>query len=44
METAENTQSEIKLFVGQAVNALKPKLLLYRLTSSEDAVKGFCGR
>ena len=41
-ETAENTQSEIKLFAGQAVNALKTEiasLLTNQVVS--DAVKGF---
>ena len=41
-ETAENTQSEIKLFAGQAVNALKTEVasLLTNQVVSE-AVKGF---
>ena len=41
-ETAENTQSEIKLFAGQAVNALKTEItsLLTNQVVSE-AVKGF---
>ena len=41
-ETAENTQSEIKLFAGQAVNALKSEVasLLTNQVVSE-AVKGF---
>lgn len=42
IETAENTQSEIKLFAGQAVNALKSEittLLANQVVS--DAVKGF---
>ena len=41
-ETAENTQSEIKLFAGQAVNALKTEItsLLTDQVVSE-AVKGF---
>ena len=41
-ETAENTQSEIKLFTGQAVNALKTEvasLLTNQVVT--DAVKGF---
>ena len=41
-ETAENTQSEIKLFAGQAVNALKTEvasLLTNQVVT--DAVKGF---
>ena len=41
-EIAENTQSEIKLFAGQAVNALKTEiasLLTNQVVS--DAVKGF---
>ena len=41
-ETAENTQSEIKLFAGQAVNALKTEiasLLTNQVVS--DTVKGF---
>ena len=41
-ETSENTQSEIKLFAGQAVNALKTEiasLLTNQVVS--DAVKGF---
>ncbi len=41
-ETAENTQSEIKLFAGQAVNALKSEITT--LLSNQvvgDAVKGF---
>ena len=41
-ETAENTQSEIKLFAGQAVNALKievASLLTNQVVT--DAVKGF---
>ena len=42
METAENTQSEIKLFAGQAVNALKTEITTL-LTNEvvSDAVKGF---
>ncbi len=41
-ETAENTQSEIKLFAGQAVNALKSEIttLLANQVVTE-AVKGF---
>ena len=41
-ETAENTQSEIKLFAGQAINALKTEItsLLTNQVVSE-AVKGF---
>mgnify|MGYP003177019113 CR=1 FL=1 len=41
-ETAENTQSEIKLFAGQAVNALKTEIatLLTNEVVSES-VKGF---
>ena len=41
-ETAENTQSELKLFAGQAVNALKTEItsLLTNQVVSE-AVKGF---
>ncbi len=42
VETAENTQSEIKLFAGQAVNALKSEittLLCNQVVG--DAVKGF---
>ncbi|MGL4852429.1 MAG: hypothetical protein ACRC3Z_07270 [Phocaeicola sp.] len=42
VETAENTQSEIKLFAGQAVNALKSEIT--SLLTNEvvgDAVKGF---
>ena len=41
-ETAENTQSEIKLFAGQAVNALKTEVasLLTNQVVTE-AVKGF---
>ena len=41
-ETAENTQAEIKLFAGQAVNALKTEvasLLTNQVVT--DAVKGF---
>ena len=41
-ETAENTQSEIKLFAGQAVNALKTEiasLLTNQVVS--DTIKGF---
>lgn len=41
-ETAENTQSEIKLFAGQAVNALKSEIT--SLLSNQvvtEAVKGF---
>ena len=43
-ELAENTQSEIKLFAGQALNALKSEvtsLLTNQVVS--DAVKGFVG-
>lgn len=41
-ETAENTQSEIKLFAGQAVNALKSEITTL-LTNQvvTEAVKGF---
>ena len=41
-ETAENTQSEIKLFAGQAVNALKTEITTL-LTNEvvSKAVKGF---
>lgn len=41
-ETAENTQSEIKLFAGQAVNALKSEITTL-LTDQvvTEAVKGF---
>ena len=41
-ETAENTQSEIKLFAGQAVNALKSEITTL-LTNQVvgEAVKGF---
>ena len=41
-ETTENTQSEIKLFAGQAVNALKTEITSL-LTNQvvADAVKGF---
>ena len=43
-ELTENTQSEIKLFAGQALNALKSEvtsLLTNQVVS--DAVKGFVG-
>ena len=42
METAENTQSEIKLFAGQAVNALKTEITTL-LTNEvvSDAVEVF---
>ncbi|MGL5272708.1 MAG: hypothetical protein ACRC8J_04405, partial [Phocaeicola sp.] len=42
VETAENTQSEIKLFAGQAVNALKSEITsLLTKQVVGDAVKGF---
>lgn len=41
-ETAENTQSEIKLFAGQAVNALKSEITsLLNNQVVTEAVKGF---
>lgn len=41
-ETAENTQSEIKLFAGQAVNALKSEVTsLLNNQVVTEAVKGF---